>query len=378
MLGLSIPLGERDGQLYRAYEVENGLGCGCVCPACRKPLVAANQGEKRLPYFRHAELEQCGQGRSEGIRRAAVQLIARRKEILLPGFSDTVVMSGRSGQVRSADVAFAPLCVQVEQVERFVDLGDLRAHALLTLQGRELVVRILCSARQEHERRRRLQAMELSSIEVDLHWLSDVEINDQARFEHAVLHAPSNRAWIRCLKAERMQVVVCERLKLQLDEVDADWEREEQARLLAEQAKAEQLRLKELQRQLAMEQHRNKQVALAAGLGTQAPHDAVDDRARREAQIVSTWLRAAREWGHRGVECSNCRLISPPDLEFCLYCDNGEQVSLITYSTDLERTLSHRLRSSAAPDQSIRRVKRLLVDPLLLYSDESSSEEKES
>lgn len=378
MTGSAIPLGEREGQLYRAYEVENGLACGCVCPACRKPLVAANQGEKRLPYFRHVEQDDCWQGRSEGMRRAAVQLIAQRQEILLPGYKDTVILTGRSGQVRSAEVAFSAKLIRVDQVERFVDLGDLRAHALLTYQERQLVVRIQCSARQEHERRRRLQAMDMSSIEIDLHWLSDADINDQARFGHAVLYASGNRSWIRCLRAERLKVVATERLKPQLEEIDDWWERQEQARLLAEQEQAEQLAIKECQRTQALEQHRDKQARLVASLLARSPPEVEDDRARREAQIVVTLLRAAREWGHRGVECSNCRLISPPDLEFCLYCDNEEQVSLITYSTDLERTLSHRLRSSAAPDQSIRRVKRLLVDPLLLYSDESSSEKKES
>ena len=102
MTGSAIPLGERESQLYRAYEVENGLACGCVCPACRKPLVAANQGEKRLPYFRHVEQDDCWQGRSEGMRRAAVQLIAQRQEILLPGYKDTVILTGRSGQVRNS------------------------------------------------------------------------------------------------------------------------------------------------------------------------------------------------------------------------------------------------------------------------------------
>lgn len=55
MTGLAIPLGERDGIMLRAYEVEDGLRCGCICPACHRPLVAANQGEKRVPYFRHAD-----------------------------------------------------------------------------------------------------------------------------------------------------------------------------------------------------------------------------------------------------------------------------------------------------------------------------------
>lgn len=53
MSGNMIPFGERDGLLYQADEVANGLGCQCVCPECQRALVAANEGTKVLPYFRH-------------------------------------------------------------------------------------------------------------------------------------------------------------------------------------------------------------------------------------------------------------------------------------------------------------------------------------
>ena len=76
MQGTKIPFGERDGMLLRAFEVANGLACDCICPGCRRPLNAANGGLKVIPHFRHAQAEDCVRGYKEGVRRAAVALIA--------------------------------------------------------------------------------------------------------------------------------------------------------------------------------------------------------------------------------------------------------------------------------------------------------------
>lgn len=62
MQGTQIPFSERDGVLLRAFEVANGLACNCICPGCRKTLVAANGGLKVIPHFRHAQAEDCSRG----------------------------------------------------------------------------------------------------------------------------------------------------------------------------------------------------------------------------------------------------------------------------------------------------------------------------
>ena len=38
--GLRVPFGLRDGRVWAPREVEPGLACRCVCPACQQPLVA--------------------------------------------------------------------------------------------------------------------------------------------------------------------------------------------------------------------------------------------------------------------------------------------------------------------------------------------------
>ena len=362
----AIPLGERDGHMFRAYEVENGLRCGCVCPGCRKPLVAANQGQKRFPYFRHEELEGCANGRAEGVRRAAVQLIAQRKKLLLPRFSDVATLLAETGRVFNRDICFDAVEVQADEVERFVDLDDLRAHALILSKGRQLVVRIKVTARQEHERNKRLRAMNLSSIEIDLHHLSDAEINDAAIFEQAVLCDPISRKWIRSLRGELLAQRSLSALELDAAKADREWALVEAERLASEEASAREHEAQRTQMLEALSAHRATQQSMAANYTAcgSTGLDGVDARKRREGAIVTTMLKAVREWNGRGAECTACRLVNPPDSRFCFYCTSDKsQLRAMHYAPDLEKTIVNRMRCSAAPAQSLRTVPALLLGP---------------
>ena len=41
------------GQLVNVDDVRTGNECGCFCPACKEPLMAKNQGLKRIHHFAH-------------------------------------------------------------------------------------------------------------------------------------------------------------------------------------------------------------------------------------------------------------------------------------------------------------------------------------
>lgn len=93
------PFGERDGVPLRAFEVANGLACDCVCPGCRKPLSAANRGQKVIPHFRHAQAKDCVRGYKDGGRRAAVALIAAQQRLTLPAYSRRISATTTSGYI---------------------------------------------------------------------------------------------------------------------------------------------------------------------------------------------------------------------------------------------------------------------------------------
>ncbi|MCY9835175.1 hypothetical protein ACW5W6_11255 [Aeromonas mytilicola] len=150
-------------------------------------MVAANQGLKVIPYFRHAQTEGCTRGYKEGVRRAAVTLIVAQRRLTLPAYYHQINATTHSGSTLRSDVTFPSEVIFADNVERYVDLGTVRAHAVVTKAGRRLLVWVKVSSRTQHERHQQLASIEASSIEIDLSRLTLEQINDPATFEYVVL-----------------------------------------------------------------------------------------------------------------------------------------------------------------------------------------------
>lgn len=356
-----IPFGERDGILFRAFEVENGLRCDCICPGCRQPLNAANNGEKVAPHFRHAQSNDCTTGFREGVRRAAVALIVQHKQLMLPAFHDIARITAASSRLLEEKIELPPVTVTAESVERFAELDGLRGHAVLHLSGRQLIVRIKMSSRMEHERYHQFRALEHSSMEIDLHRLALEQINDADSFKHAVLQDQSNRSWIRCLRGETLKTLWEQRLQLRASHLNAIW-LQEQAECEAEQ-QARQLAIanEAAEHDLALKAHRARQTEAAANLPTQ-PQDATVNG--RSELIAATMLKALGDWAGKASECKACYLLSPPGSKFCPYCAvDGRGLTETTVSPDLPATIHKRMYCSAKPGLSVKAAPLLVVRP---------------
>ena len=356
-----IPFGERDGILFRAREVENGLRCGCVCPGCKQPLNAANNGEKVIPHFRHAKSNDCFDGFREGVRRAAVALIAQHKQLMLPALIETVRVATQCGRLLEEKVELQPVVTTAESVERFVDLDGMRGHAVLHQSDRQLIVRIKLSSRMEHERYRLLKGLDHSSMEIDLNHLTLEQINDPASFEHTVLHDPANRNWIRSIRGERLAAIAQQKLQSLAVELNAQWQLEQAEREAAGKTRQIEHDKEKAELQLALEAHRAKQRQMAANQSASEQDNTPEDRAEL---IAGTMLNALQAWGGRAVECTACYLLSPPDSRFCLYCDaSTSKLNPVTLSPDIPSTINLRMRCSAKPNTSMRNAPILIVRP---------------
>ena len=80
---LNLTVAIKNGIITSVDDVESGLKCGCVCPACGEPLVA-KKGAKRIHHFAHQSGHNCEYGYESSLHLAAKEILSKSQKIILP------------------------------------------------------------------------------------------------------------------------------------------------------------------------------------------------------------------------------------------------------------------------------------------------------
>jgi len=76
------------GDLAHVDSVPNGNDCGCICPHCKSPLCAKNEGEKREHHFAHQSGVDCGGAVESAMHKMAKDILLESKCVFLPNNPD--------------------------------------------------------------------------------------------------------------------------------------------------------------------------------------------------------------------------------------------------------------------------------------------------
>lgn len=374
MSGNMIPFGERDGLLYQADEVANGLSCQCVCPECQRALVAANEGTKVLPYFRHQQ-KACEGGHAAGVKRKAIELIVGALQIQLPPFMQVVSAKTMNGYPISKMVSFEASLLQAVRAEVAVKLADVTADVVFTSGHHQLLIYVRAAKRRDHQKEARLVALGMSVLELDLSHLELGTILDKDAFRQVVLFDLKVRRWLHTARGSKMVERVRNVIQTEVDQHNV-LEKEqklielEARRLEREFADAEQERARARNEELRLASQTARVAAFEAQQGSAA---AIAEKARREQMkhdchqraeaIVATIRRAIESWGGVGAECQRCYLISETGAEVCGYCASVEPFKAVSFTQDYLGNAHARMRSSFKPDASLSRAPVLKQEP---------------
>lgn len=376
MSGNMIPFGERDGLLFQADEVANGLKCQCVCPNpdCKRALVAANEGTKVLPYFRHQQ-KACEGGHAAGVKRKAIELIVEALQIQLPPFTQVVSAKTMNGFPIRKTVSFEASLLQAERAEVAVKITDVTADVVLNSGEHQLLIYVRAAKRQDHQKGARLVALGLSVLELDLSHLELGTILDKDAFRQVVLFDMSFRRWLHTARGSKMVERASHVIQAELDQrnvlekekklIELEVRRLERQRSDAEQeisrAYNEALRIaSQAARVAAFEARQNS----AAAIAEKARREQVKyDCLQRAEAIVATIRRAIESWGGVGAECQRCYLINEADTDACGYCTGTGPFKVVSFTQEYLSTAQARMRSSPKPDTSVAQVPRLRQEP---------------
>lgn len=148
-----------DGRMIHVSDANQGLACGCICPACKSPLVA-RKGQQLAAHFAHHVDQSCVAGYETMLHRVAKQVIADRMEVLLPAVA--VDDGGRWRELRKA-LVFRPDMVTLELWQ-----DSIRPDIVARRGDRELVVEIRVTHACTAEKLALLAHRQKAAIEIDL------------------------------------------------------------------------------------------------------------------------------------------------------------------------------------------------------------------
>ena len=152
----------RDNSIVSISDVESGLKCGCVCPACGERLVA-KKGKIMMHHFAHYSGENCAYGYESSLHLAAKDIISKANKMTIPPVYVSFPKSHKKDElINEAEM------IKVKKVELEKRYGSVIPDIVVYTDETAFFVEIFVTHQIDDEKLEKLRKAHISTIEIDL------------------------------------------------------------------------------------------------------------------------------------------------------------------------------------------------------------------
>lgn len=184
----------KNGDIVSVADVERGLACNCICPACKDVLIA-KQGDIRIWHFAHASGTDCLIGAESALHLAAKQLIEKSHGLMMPEIRARKSFRLPDGRGATEDACKGSEWINFEQVSLEEPIGSIRPDIIAKTGAIRYLIEIAVTHFVDHEKRAAIEMLGLPALEISLN-LMERDILDWAALEEAVIHGTTVKAWL--------------------------------------------------------------------------------------------------------------------------------------------------------------------------------------
>lgn len=198
----------KDGTLKHISEVDNGLKCNCICPACEKKLVARNGGQRRVHHFAHYKSPECKYGVQSSIHLAAKDILSRIKRIKIPPIlifcnteiekKETVYISyGKYLEISSEKYISIDNVILEKRLHKYIP------DVIVFSKDKKLIIEIAVTHFVGRNKLDKIRESNISALEIDLSNLgNDFKLGD---LETLIVDNIQNKEWLNNCFAEEQR-----------------------------------------------------------------------------------------------------------------------------------------------------------------------------
>jgi hypothetical protein len=194
--GIKLPFGLHNGRLIHVSEAEQGLACGCVCPACMQRLVA-RKGTEVAHHFAHFDASSCVHAFETGLHLAAKRILETQKKMRIPKVE--VPFSS----YKEPWIVHEECDIHFDRVEVENRLGSVVPDLLVYVDRRPLVVEIAVTHAVDSVKLKKLRDLGWSALEITL---ADFSRNPTLEeLQEKVVCSANCKTWLYNAKAESVK-----------------------------------------------------------------------------------------------------------------------------------------------------------------------------
>jgi hypothetical protein len=236
-VNIKLPFGlDENNNFVHISNAERGKKCGCVCPSCKSPLIAAKGRIQH--HFRHAndnESESCSES---AIHLAAKDIILKKKQITLPNCVSIISEYDSKGKEHKEEeiVVQTGTVIYFDSVVAEKELYGMEADILAAKEGKELVIEIFYRHKVDEHKKEKIINANISAIEIDLSKLMYEDIKTPESF-WAYISNPEHIQWLYNAREIGIKKDLEIKLKEKIQNIEEEYKNQERERKQQEEEK---------------------------------------------------------------------------------------------------------------------------------------------
>lgn len=159
---LKLTVALKDGVITKVEDVQSGIKCGCVCPACGEPLVA-KKGVKRMHHFAHSTGHNCEYGYESSLHLACKEILSKAKKITIPPVYVTFPDTNKKDELVCSAKE-----IEIEKVELEQRFRDIIPDVVVYSGKKKFFIEIYVTHSIDKNKLQKLKEANISTIEIDL------------------------------------------------------------------------------------------------------------------------------------------------------------------------------------------------------------------
>lgn len=190
-----LQYGLQNNKLVHISDVNNGLECKCICPACKCKLIA-KKGNKVIHHFAHYNAEECKYGYETALHLAAKEILYNAKKIIIPPLFLTIPNS-YNREVKIVDAQ----TVIIDKVELEKIYNDIIPDIVVYSCGTKFFIEIYVTNAVDETKLQKIKNSKISTLEINLSKMNR-EIS-QEELKRYLINLSEEKYWIYNTNTEK-------------------------------------------------------------------------------------------------------------------------------------------------------------------------------